>query len=161
MKKLDFSILETNNPKTLVFVDESRYTDDTAPVFPTLQIKFPDIERTYKCLIKPEELNVIYTNTISFSTTCVDFPDGVYELKYSCEPHSVNYVCKRYMKVSGAYKKLKDIIATLTNKDDKYLAELSKIQLLLLSAQLEVENNVQQANEYLKQANKMINKLSC
>ena len=56
---------------------------------------------------------------------------------------------------------LKDIIATLTNKDDKYLAELSKIQLLLLSAQLEVENNVQQANEYLKQANKMINKLSC
>lgn len=159
--KLNFSIIETNNPQTLLFVDESKYTEDTAPVFPTLQVKFPNIERVYKCLIRPEKLNSIYTNTLGFSLCSMDYPDGVYTLKYSCEPHNTNYIIKKYMKVSGAYKKLKEIVASLTNKDDKYLQELSKINLLLLASQLEVESNEEQANEYLKLANKLINKLDC
>jgi len=159
MKRLDFSILPTSNSKTLVFVDESKYTD--SPVFPTLQVKFPDIERTYKVLISPEKLNVLYTTTLGFSTCNTDFPDGVYEMKYSYEPHNTNYVCKKYMKVDVAYNDLKSIISEITNKDDKYFSKLNEINLLLLSAQLEVEFDTNQAIEYLKLANKLIGKLKC
>ncbi len=159
MKKLNFGIIETHNPQTIVFVDESKYTD--SPVFPSLQIKFPDIERVYKCLITPEKVNAIYTTTVGFSSVCSDFPDGVYELRYSYEPHNTNYVCKKYMKVSKAYKTLKEILSEVSVKDEKYLEQITKIDLLLTASQLEVESNTQQSIEDLKLANKLLKKLSC
>ena len=158
--KLDFNILETYNSKTMVFVDESVYSD-SSPIFPTLQIKFPDMEKIYKSLIRIEKVNSIYTTSLGFSTTISDFPDGVYELKYSIEPHNVSYVCKKYMKVDQAYNKLKTILCNITNKDEKYFNKLGEIHLLLLASQLEVNCNTAQASEYLKMANKLITKLSC
>lgn len=158
--KLDFNILETNNPKTLVFVDESIY-NDLSPIFPTLQVRFPDMEKVYKTLIRTEKVNSIYTTSIGFSTAISNFPDGVYDLKYSIEPHNINYVCKKYMKVDNAYTSLKEIACNINNKDEKYFSKLGEIHLLLLSAQLEVNCDSCQANEYLKLANKLISKLSC
>ena len=158
--KIDFNILETGNPKTLVFVDESLYSD-LSPIFPTLQVKFPDMEKAYKQLIRTEKVNSIYTTTLGFSSVISDFPDGVYDLKYSIEPHNINYICKKYMKIDQALSKLKDVVCGLTNKDEKYFNKLGEINLLLLSAQLEVNCDSCQANEYLKLANKLISKLSC
>lgn len=158
--KLDFNILETQNPKTLVFVDESDYSD-ISPIFPMLQVRFPDMEKSYKALIRTEKVNSIYTTTLGFSSAVSNFPDGVYDLKYSIEPHNISYVCKKYMKVDNAYSTLKDIVCGITDKDDKYFSKLGEIHLLLLSAQLEVNCDSCQANEYLKTANKMISKLSC
>lgn len=160
MKKLDFNILQTGNPQTLVFVDESNYAENSV-IFPTLQIKFPNIDRVYKVLIRTEKVNAIYTNMVGFSTAVSDFPDGLYELRYSIEPHSTSYVCKKYMKVDSAYKKLSDIICKITNKDDKYFNKLGEINLLLLSSQLEANCNCSLANEEFALANKLISKLSC
>ena len=158
--KIDFNVLETQNPKTLVFVDESDY-GDSSPIFPTLQVRFPDMQRVYKVMIRKEKVNTIYTTTLGFSTAVSDFPDGVYELKYSIEPHNTLYVCKKIIKVDVAYTELKKISCSITCKDDKYFSKLGEIHLLLLSSQLEVECNTDEANKKLQLAKKLIKKISC
>ena len=158
--KIDFNVLETHNPKTLVFVDESNY-GDSSPIFPTLQVRFPDMQRVYKVMIRKEKVNTIYTTTLGFSTAVSDFPDGVYELKYSIEPHNTLFICKRIMKVDVAYTELRKINCSIDCKDDKYFSKLGEIHLLLLSSQLEVDCNVDEANKKLQLAKKLIKKLSC
>jgi len=158
--KLDFNILETHNPKTIVFVDESIY-GDTSPIFPTLQIRMPNLEKVYKALIRTEKVNALYTTTIGFSEAISDFPDGIYEFKYSISPHNISYVCKKVIKVDQAYSDLKKINSNINCKDDVYFSKLAEIHLLLLSSQIEVENNSDEASKKLELAKKLIKKLSC
>jgi hypothetical protein len=158
--KLDFNILETHNSKTLVFVDESIY-GDTTPIFPTLQIRMPGLEKVYKQLIRTEKVNVLYSTSIGWADVVTDFPDGVYEFKYSIHPNNILFVCKKFIKLDTAYNDLKKINCNINCKDDKYFSKLAEIQLLLLSCQLEVECNSEEAIKKLDLAKKLIKKLSC
>lgn len=158
--KIDFCILETYNPNTIVFVDESNY-GDTSPIFPTLQVRFPNLEKVYKVLIKPDKVNTFYSTHLGWSSAITEFPDGIYEFKYSIEPHNTLFKCKKVMKVDRAYSDLKKINNMLSCKDEKYFSKLAEIHLLLVSAQLDVDTNAIEANNKLELAKKLITKLSC
>lgn len=146
MTKLDFSILDTNNPETIVFVDESQYGE--SPIFPTLKIKFPNLDKEYSAIIKPEKVNVLFTNSIGYNYTRTEFPDGLYELSYKIEKHSCPVV-KCYLRTEKVFKQLKEFVA-LTNKDDSFYEKLGEISLILYASKLEVELNPKQAIEGLK-----------
>lgn len=158
--KLDFNILDTHNSKTFVFVDESIY-GDTSPIFPTLQIRFPNLQKIYKQLIRTEKVNTIYSTSIGWADAIIDFPDGLYEFKYSISPHNTLFVCKKYMKVDVAYNELKKINCSINCKDDKYFSKLAEIHLLLLSSQLEATCDSDEAIKKLELAKKLIKKISC
>lgn len=150
--KIDFNVLQTNSTKTIVFVDESNYAE--FPVFPTLQVKFPDVDKVYKCLISPEKLNIITMEKLNAGIG--SFPDGIYELKYSIEPHKCNFKFIKYMKVDKILERLKLLYI---NKVDLKL--LNEIYFLITSSQLSVDTNSDASLEFLKTALHLIKKLEC
>lgn len=151
--KIDFNILQTGNSKSLLFVDESCYTEN--PVFPTLQVKMPDVERIFKCLIIPEKLNVISLEKLNAGIG--EFNDGIYELKYSIEPHKCNFAFKKFMKVDKLLARLKVLLGDESVNKNK----LNEVYFLLVSSQLYVNENSDVSLEYLKTASSLLKKLEC
>lgn len=157
MTKLDFSILETNNTETIVFVDESEYGEN--PIFPTLKIKFPNLEKDYFVIIKPEKVNVLFTNTVGYNNSKTEFPDGIYEFSYKIEKYNC-LVVKRYLRTEKVFKQIKEFV-NLTNKDESFYEKLAEIYLILLSSKLEADKNPNQAVEGLKTVIKLLDDYVC
>lgn len=153
---LDFSILETYNPEVINFVDESEYFQ--LPKLPLVEITFNG--KLYQAIIKPNFFNSLHTTTIGYSQTICEFPDGIYEIKYSVAPNNVVFVIKYIYKQDQIYKKIQDVW-NKSEKFDKVLDKLSEIELLLKAAKFEVVSNPVQAVELYKQADIFLSNINC
>lgn len=155
---LDFSVLESST-KNFIFVDDSTY-DNIRPDSPMLEVGFPSISKPYAMAIIPGEINIVGTKIICYSTDNIEFPDGLYSLKYSVEPNEKKFVEKRYMRFTKAKEKLKELLLD-KNISQETINKYYKLDLMMQSSEALVETDKEAALDLFNMAQKEINKLSC
>ena len=153
MTKLKFEILESLDTEIMLFADYSDYS--SAPTSPTLELKFPNLKKLYTTPVKYGEITTINTARLGYTDCISQFPDGVYEAKFSI---GGCYICKKVYRVTEAFSKLelmlRDKSATEFNKD--LLEKFNKINLYLHGAMATVEIDETQANALYKQATSLL-----
>jgi hypothetical protein len=160
MTSLDFSILNVST-KSMLFIDESDY--NSTPSLPLLEVKFPSISTIYSCYIRPKEVNCINTQTLCYSNTLIDFPDGLYEITYSIEPQNFKFVTKKVMRLEKAKEKIKELLNTedCTKLDKETINKLYKLDMYIQGAESLAQENPDKALEYFNQVIKETKKLNC
>jgi hypothetical protein len=165
--ELDFEILETGNPKTLVFVDSSEYMEE--PERPLLEVVLPGHTKYLLVNVQARKVNTFNSSTIGInevlSEEClVELPDGVYELKYKICPYKHVFICKKHMRVTQLNQKIallhsKIDLADCHIKDDVELQkELFRIYSLIEGAKAVVNYNSVKAQSYYQLADKLVQK---
>lgn len=154
---IDFEILRTGNPKTMVFVDSSDYIGE--PDRPLLEVIFPGYNKFFLVNVVARQVNTFNSNTLGFtdllnSDCLVDLPDGVYRLKYKICPYTVNYKVKNIFRSVLLEDKLKYIYDKLEasacsiKEDKKILSDIAEIHMLLEGCHYIVESNQKKATEF-------------
>lgn len=160
---LDFEILETGNPKTLVFIDSSEYMED--PEKPLLEITPPGYSKYFLVPVEARQVNTFNSSTIGinevFEEIClIDLPDGLWKLKYKICPYTHIYVCKYVMRVSLLLRRLKELYKQLDllKEDINIDTTITRINILIKGAILGANDDPDKAVDYYKQASKLIEK---
>lgn len=170
---LSFEILETDNPRTLVFVDSSEYFEQ--PEKPMLDVTLPGHVKYFPVSVEASHVNVFNSNTLGitevFKRECLeDLPDGVYTLKLRICPYAVLNRVKFFLRTTQLSNKLKQIFDELdlsecsVKEDKKIRSEIVEIILLIESgkASAELANPNLAADKYQmaqKKVDKILDKL--
>lgn len=155
MVQISFSVLQDLDPGRMLIVDTSIYGDEKIPFSPTLEVKFPDFKKIYKTEIEYSNINILNTARLGYTDCAIDFPDGIYELKYTASNCSATQTIFRTVK---AWNRL-NILLQNADYNNKYLLNtFNKINLYLHGAESMVDVNQYQAQQLYKQA---INLLNC
>lgn len=148
--KLDFKILDDEDTKSLCFLDKSDYFK--RPEKPMLEVKFPNIDRIYSIMIDSCGFNKLTTKSLCYLDSVQDFPDGLYEFRYSVAPNDKVFLRKKFFKVSKLKKDLKNILENLDDNDE-LISNLYKIDLYLTAVNLV---NEELAVTFYKEAQKQL-----
>lgn len=165
--ELDFEILETNNPKKLVFLDTSVYY--TNPVTPILHLVKPGGEEVL-LNISHGEINTFnshslgLTNLLNGDDTAA-IPDGVWQAVYRICPYNELYVSKFFVRFEtineclyNVYKNFDTECCSASNELLK--KQLNDIYLLIESSKANAYKNLKdKAEKDYSLAVKKINKL--
>lgn len=151
--KLDFLILDDEDTKSLCFLDKSDYFK--RPEKPTLEVKFPNIDRIYSIVIDSCGFSRLTTKSLRYLKTEQDFPDGIYEIRYSVAPNDQVYLHKKFIKTSKLKKDLKNILENL-EVNDELISKLYKIDLYLTASNLVIDTKEDLAVNFYKEAKKQI-----
>lgn len=165
---LDFEILETGNPKTLVFVDASQYMEE--PERPLLEVVMPGYNKYTIVNVTAKRVNTFNSSTLKINQVLdqdclINLPDGVWELKYKICPYTKVYVVKRHMRISLLKEKLAHLedqidLADCQVKDDENIkADLVNVYMLIEGAKNVVNRNPTKASKYYQLADKLVSKL--
>jgi len=166
---IDFEIIPTGNPKTLVFLDSSDYFRE--PEKPLLEIILPGYSKYFLVNITARKLNTFNSNTIGLTELLnddclVDLPDGIYTFKYKICPYDEAYKIKRVFRTTLIEKQLDELYDLIDNPEnitaDERILEykLVEIHAGITGAQAVVEKDERKANSYYKIAQKLIGELS-
>jgi hypothetical protein len=164
---LDFEILETGNPKTLVFVDSSQYMEE--PEAPLLEVIMPGYTRYLLTNVIAKQVNTFNSSTLGFNkvlnqAALTELPDGVWQYKYKICPYKYVFIVKKVMRVTLLLNKLRDLynkidLSECGGKEDRDLQfTLTRIHILIEGAKADAEKNTKRATEYYKLADKLIQK---
>lgn len=118
---LDFEIIPTGNPKTLVFLDSSDYFRE--PERPLLEITLPGYSKYFLVNIVARKLNTFNSNTIGFTELLnqdclVDLPDGIYTFKYKICPYDETYIIKKVFRTTLIEQELDDLYLQIENPEN-------------------------------------------
>lgn len=162
---LNFFILDTNDPKSMVFVDASEYIEN--PEKPILEIVLPGMNKYLLVNISPRKVNTFTSNTFNLTPTIlnecetIDLPDGIYRFKYKICPYKYINRVKYYLRITSLSNKLNHILDKLDCEielSEKLKQEIIDILILIESAKASAElgNNEKASNKY-KLADKKTN----
>lgn len=165
---LDFEIIPTGNPKTLVFLDSSDYFRE--PEKPLLEITLPGYSKYFLLNIVARKLNTFNSNTIGLTELLnddclVDLPDGIYTYKYKICPYDETYKIKKFFRTTLIEKELDDLYLQIENPEnltpDERIFEYKLVEIHsgIAGAQGVVEKDEKKANSFYKVAQKLINEL--
>jgi hypothetical protein len=105
---LDFLVINTYTTETLAIADTSVYdTDPPVVSAPTMQITVPGYTSPVAIPFNVQQINT-YNSTILGLTVfpaTAPLPDGVYFMRYSVAPATVNYVEKNIMRTAAIQEK--------------------------------------------------------
>ena len=167
---LDFEIVSTGNPKTLVFVDASNYFE--VPERPLLEITLPGYNKYFLVNITYNRVNTLNSNTIGLTSllnneAIVDLPDGIYTFRYKICPYSTTYKDRVHFRTTLIEEKLSclyskwDVSDCATNDDRALISDLAEIHALIEGTKSVVYKNQKKANEFYKLAFKLIERVMC
>lgn len=165
---LDFEIIPTGNPKTLVFLDSSDYFRE--PEKPLLEVTLPGYSKYFLVNITARKLNTFNSNTLGLTellnNDClVDLPDGIYTYKYKICPYDETYKVKKFFRTTLIQQDLDDLYTQIENPEnitpDERIFEyqLVEIHSAIIGAQAVVNKDEKKANAYYKIAQKLIDQL--
>lgn len=165
---LNFDILDTGNPKTLVFLDESEYMEQ--PERPLLEVVMPGFDKYFLVNIEASKVNTFNSNTLNLTAVLkqdflTNLPDGIWDFRYKICPYDKVFTCKKHMRTALLNEKLallhsKIDLSDCDTKDDKDLEkDLFRIYSLIEGAKAVVNINAKKAQSYYQIADKMIQKL--
>lgn len=165
---LDFEILETNNPKTIVFMDSSNYF--TNPTTPVLQLQRPGHNDLITVNVDFGKVNTFNSHTLGITDILrgddtVVLEDGVWKAIYRICPYNELYVTKHFVRFEYLNECLFKIYENLDTEccEDKYNSvkkQLMDIYILMESAKGNAYlNKVDKATKDFTLASKKINKL--
>lgn len=166
---LDFEIIPTGNPKTLVFLDSSDYFRE--PEKPLLEITLPGYSKYFLVNIIARKLNTFNSNTIGLTellnNDClVDLPDGIYTHKYKICPYDETYKIKKFFRTTLLEKQLDNLYDQIENPENltpderTFEYKLVEIHSGIIGAQGVVEKDEKKANSYYRIAEKLIKELT-
>lgn len=167
---IDFYILDTNDPKTIILLDKSNYL--FPPEKPRLFITPPgftgDIDVEYlgqkNTIIEINSDSIGLTETCNYKQPFSDLEDGVWQIKMAVCPYEELYNKKCYLKTTQIDCRIEDILLKFDNcecVDDKdFKNRIIEIDILIRSARAEVNRcNVEGATTKFKKAVKLVNSL--
>lgn len=166
---LDFEIIPTGNPNTLIFIDSSTYIGQ--PDSPRIEVLFPGFDRFFIANIIPNQVNTFNANTLGFSPSVlatdavVELPDGVYTIKYMICPYTTNFVVKSFCRTVLLEQNLKQLYEKVeatdcTRKHDKeILNAIAEIHMLIEGCRYIADQDARKATEFYAVAERLIRHL--
>ena len=161
---LDHEILETGNPKTLIFVDSSVYMEE--PDRPLLEVLLPGYNKYLLVNYVAKQVNPFNSGTLGLNRTLsnsdlIDLPDGIWQIKQKICPYKYIFIVKKHMRVTNLLLKLASVyehidLMDCQSKDDKLLQlDLARIHTLIEGAQLVVNKDSKKAYDNYHLADRM------
>lgn len=158
---IDFAILETNDPKKLVLVDQSNYLD--AAEKPMLFITPPGFTGHLEVPYKPNTLIVLNSDKIGLTEACnydylADLPDGVWQITMAVCPYKELFAKKCYLKTTQLEAQYRDLLLKLDAgspcmEDKKLKEQIIDTDILIQSAKAEIAFcNIEKATAKYKTA---------
>jgi hypothetical protein len=165
---LDFEILETGNPSTLVFVDSSQYIEP--PDKPLLEVFIPGYSKYLLVNIIPNQVNTFNSSTLRLSESLsishlTILPDGVWNFKYKICPYAYVFIEKSTMRTTLINKKLDRAyneidLERCTDKTSTFiLDQLTRVQILIRGSKAVVEKDQKRASEYYNLADRLLDQV--
>lgn len=162
---LDFEILETNNSKTLVFVDSSDYMEE--PDRPLLEVILPGFTKFFLVNVTARTVNTFNSSTLGLNqvfnqSLLTDLPDGIWTFKFKICPYKYVFIVKRVMRVTMLLKKLRNLynqldLSECEGKEDRLRERmLAHVHILIEGAKAEADVNQKKAQRYYHLADKLI-----
>lgn len=166
---LDFEILDTGNPYTVVFMDSSQYY--TEPERPLLEVTLPGYSKYFLLNVAARQVNTFNSNTIGLteifnSFNLVSLPDGVWTFKFKVCPYDKVYIQKYHLRTVDLENKLCKIYDQISMsdcdvaRDEKLNNTLVEIFLATAAGKAHAkEGNARRASELYQLANESVNRL--
>jgi hypothetical protein len=166
--EIDFEIINTGNPKTIVFMDSSSYFE--APDRPLLQITPPGFSKFFTVNIAYGKLNTLNSNIIGLShvldtSALVDLPDGVWTFVYRICPYDKIFITKFHLRTVHLKKKLNQLFDLAGTECDfehnpQFKKEMVDIFLLIAKGEANAqEGEPAKASDAYQKASRRVNKL--
>lgn len=156
---LDFEIYTRGTEDTLIIIDTSEYFE--RPSNAIIEVEFPSLDEVFSAYFNPEKPNVLTTKQLGYSGSRINFPDGLYKLRYSVAPNAKVFKCKNYLKMDGLKNKLAEMIQSLNCPDKKDLDFIYDIDKYITAAEAVENTDECKALEFYNEANRLLNKKSC
>lgn len=155
---LDFEIYTRGAEDKLILVDASDYF--ARPSNAIVEIKFPNYGQTYSAYVNPSTINVLTTKKLAYNSVIPEFPDGLYNIRFSVSPNEEVFICKNYMKLDKVKSKIAEMLQEdcLDIKKVDYLFDLDKF---IQAAEATANTNPTKSVEFFTEILKKINKLEC
>ena len=171
--KIDFAILENNNPKTIVLLDQSHYLD--VPEKPMLFVTLPGYTGHVEIPYVPNTIITLDSDSLKLTEECdyeelAELPDGVYQIRMGVCPYDELYIKKCYLKTTKLDCKFHNLLLSYDDcecMDEKTLkSQIVDADILIQSAKAEIGMcNVEKATSKYKIALSKLNsidkKLNC
>lgn len=171
--KIDFAILENNNPKTIVLLDQSNYL--SVPEKPLLFITPPGYTGHIELVYNPDSIIVLNSDSLGFTDQTdyddlADLPDGVYQIRMGVCPYDELYSKKCYLKTTKLDCKFQNLLLTYDNCDCMDERELKNqivdLDILVQSAKAEInicniEKGISKYKSAMKKLENLEKKLNC
>jgi len=165
---LDFEILDTGNPKTLVFVDASEYMEE--PERPLLEVTMPGYDKYSLVNVNAKHVNTFNSSTLKINMVLnqnclVDLPDGVWHFNYKICPYQYVHVSKYYLRTALLKQKMAylqdriDLADCEVKEDSDLKSQILNVYVLLEGAKDVVNKNPKKAGQYYQLADKIVTKL--
>lgn len=164
---LNFFILDTDDTKTLIFVDTSDYMQN--PENPLLEVAMPGMNKYTLVNIVARKINSLSSNSLNITPQVLnecdllDLPDGVWTFKYKICPYEYINISKVYLRTVNLMKKLNSIVKDIDDtSDEDSKSEILDIFILMQSARASAElGHIQKASDKYNIANEKVDSLLC
>lgn len=171
--KIDFNILETNNPKIIALLDLSNYL--TVPNKPLLFVTLPGFTGHVEIPYIPRSIITLNSDDLKLTEECdyddlADLPDGVYQIRMAVCPYDELHSKKCWLKTTNFDCQFQDILLNYENCDcldqSKLKETILDVDILIQSAKAEINRcNIDKAvSKYrtaLKKLENLEKKLNC
>lgn len=171
---INFYIIESNDPKTIVILDQSNYLDQ--PEQPTLDVIIPGFTGSVSKEYIPNGINVLNSDSLDLTEQCeydttADLPDGVYQITMKVCPFDQLYNKKCYLKTTKFYEAYQNLLLNFditnnTYNQDELKRNIIDLDILIQSAKAEVsqcnvDKGVQKYQAALRKLLSINRKLNC
>ncbi len=163
--KLDILVFPTYNVQTLGIADSSVYPTPNTIVSPTIEITVPGFAKV-SLPFTINDFTIYNSSTLGISTIedpYLPLPDGVYTIKYSVDPASINFVEKTIVRVDRLQEEFDEAFLKLDLMEcDRAIKTQAKVDLntiyFFIQASIASANNcaVDEAVKLYAQAKKML-----
>lgn len=167
--EIDFFILDNNNPKTLVILDQSNYLE--TPERPVYGIKLPGYSNTIVVPYLIDRINIVNSNTLGLTNAAchealTDLPDGVYEITQMVCPYNELFKTQLYLKTTKLQCLYDKLLLDIDCSNLDIEKQLIHIDILIQAAKAEAKlfNPIKAQEKYtaaLEAVTKLQNKLNC
>jgi hypothetical protein len=155
---LQFSVLDSDNSSLIVINDESSYMQP--PQLPTLYVRFPGFTEWCSLFITPSKVNNISTKQLKYEAA--EFPDGVYEIKYTISPSDKYSITHYYVRDVKFKKEFLSYLEKIGENQHLSIDNAWEIELYLQASKAAAINNkLTQAVTFFKEAQNKLSKLTC
>lgn len=166
--KIDFAVLESNNPKTLIILDQSYYLEDIEK--PLLQITPPGFTGRIELEYTPNSIIVLNSDSLGLTEDCdyedlADLPDGVYVIRMAVCPYDELYAKRCYLKTTRLDCMYENLLLTVDVDcmfdSQKTKNDIVDIDILIRSAKAEANRcNIEAATAKYRAAFKKLEKIN-
>lgn len=168
---IDFQVYDSKDPRALIVIDTSNWahiSNDPS----IIEIITPGFETPVKNYYMKNSVNVFHSDDLGLncSESCEDsrrdLPDGIYEITVKGSPEKFNKT-RKYLRTSKLQLKVDKLLIGLalecdTSEIKEKVSKLNEINLLIKSAEANVRyDNICTAQELLKKANKLVERINC